>query len=115
MPTAPQSEYRAAAARRFPYSARCKTITGDGKFLLILKCTRPSWSVILYSTRQERDTYFRLWFARCEHHSNCRGQLHEKIELEVSAPEPEGLFPLGERARVHTPQPFRMPGDWEKD
>jgi hypothetical protein len=81
----PLSEFRAAAARRFPYSARQKTITGDGRFALALKCTRPTWSILLFQTRAERDNSARLWFQHCEHHSNCRGALHERIEFDITS------------------------------
>ena len=87
MPTALQSEYRAAAAKRFPFSARRGTISGDGKFALAIKCTRPTWSILLFKTRMDRDNAAVLWFQRCQYHSNCRGQHHEKIEFEIySAP-----------------------------
>jgi hypothetical protein len=107
MTTASQSEFRQAAAKRFPFSARRRTITGDGKFCLVLKCTRPTWSVVLFQTRAERDRYADTWFRQCEHHSNCRGQLHEKVEFEIS------------QAPVTVPMTYsladRFPDKYDKD
>ena len=77
------STFRTEVARRFPYSARRKSILGDGPYVLVLKCHRP-WGVLLFEHRAQRDDAARNWQQQCQYRS-CGGTEHEKIDLNVPA------------------------------
>ncbi len=99
------SQFRTETARRFPYSARRKSILGDGAYALVLKCQKP-WGVLLFESRAQRDEAARNWQQHCQYRS-CGGTEHERIDLGV----PEAPVPV----IAHTAFADRFPDKYERD
>jgi hypothetical protein len=57
-------DYRLEAERRWPLSAKRRTITGSGPYVLVVKCTVP-WSIIQFESEQDREKMYRHFQSQC--------------------------------------------------
>jgi len=72
------TDYRAAAAHRFPLSGACGNIRGDGKYAAVTKCFK-RWKVYLYQTEADRAAKLQEWNERgCG--PECRDD-HHRVDL----------------------------------